>query len=170
MAFESFFAFHCDPSEWIELRRLLEKGLGDIPTSEWHPGVGQANPENPLGEREHYRSEIRKAFAPYWSEVCAACGDRFLGGAWPAMAPPVAFWAGVSVRQALCSTHALWFVYAACPQVGDNEYATVFSFPDASVKDVAAWFTSEWWSGPGMENYLSRATSDAAIFAHQFKH
>lgn len=47
---------------------------------------------------------------------------------------------------------------------------TVFPFPDASVREAAAWFTAEWRSAAGFEFYLDHAVSDGAIFAHQFKH
>jgi len=142
----------------------LQAGYDDILASEWFPGVLVPKLENPLNEREHYRSELRKAYSPYGVEVSVACGERFWNGVWPSMEPPVAYWARIALG------HVLLFVAGVCPRPDDDEYVTVFPFPDASVKDVAAWFCTDWWCQIGYEFYLGRVTSDAAIFAHQFKH
>ena len=144
------FKFHCDPSQWIKLRDLLMEALQDVPPSKWRPGVPVPKSEKPIDERAYYEAEHRKAYQPYGGEVCAACGERFEDGLWPRMTPPIAYYAMVSVRQAVL------FVRGLCPEV-DGECVTVFPFPDASVREVAAWFTTEWWCRIGYRYFLEVA-------------
>ena len=164
MSPDRFFEFYGDASEWIELLEFLQEGLQDVPPSDWTPGVPVPMPGNPLGERQHYRDELRKIYGVYGREVREACGARFFGDAWPEMSPPVAYWAGIALG------HAILFVRGLCFGPDDRECVTIFPFPDASIREVAAWFATDWWNAAGYEFYLARACSDAAIFVHQFKH
>jgi hypothetical protein len=160
-----FTKLHCAGGEFWELFQLLRAGATDCPLREGGPFFGAnalTRDGNPLLEGERLRAGYFAAFEPHAHAFVMACGDRYQSGQWPRMEPPVAFWARVS------SDQAAQFVAGLCPLI-DGFPTTVFHFPEeASLADLAFWFTTEWWMLAGYEFYLSRVCSDEAIFASAF--
>ncbi len=81
-------------------------------------------------------------------EVGGAAGDRFQHGHWPEeLSDEAAYFLRVIL------TFAMQAVASIAPTPERPLKPTIVPFPEASVSDVALWFTTEWWVATGGQLY-----------------
>ncbi len=136
---------HAVPTSWIDLFAVLSQARSELPKTSFQPTILRRASE-PF-EQSVSRS-LREIFEPVSQEVASAAGDRFQDGHWPdILSDEAAYFLRVIL------TFAMQAVAYIAPTPERPLKPTIVPFPQASVADVALWFTTEWWIATGGQLY-----------------
>ena len=132
-----FQKLHAKPTGWLDLFGDLSAARSGLPDDSFQLKILVRGNESRI---DSVSRSLREAFDPFSMEVAMACGDRFLGGRWPAkMSAGASFFARVMLSVAMRT------VASFAPTPDRPLTPTLVPFPDADLMQVALWFTTEWW-------------------------
>lgn len=137
-----FQRLHAAPLNWLHLFEELSKARSELPKSTFRPSILRSANE-PFDELVGF-SLLRDAFKSVSNETVGAAGQRFQDGHWPQKISDEAVY---FLRMNL--TLAMQTIAQIAPTPEQPLKPTIVPFPEASVSDVALWFTTEWWLATG---------------------
>ena len=157
--FSAYFQkFHTTPTGWLDLYADLSKARAELPKSSFQPTILRRSNES---FEESVNRSLREVFEPVSMELAAAAGDRFQDGHWPdKLSDTAAFF----LRVILTST--MQAIASIAPTPERPLKPTIIPFPNATVSEVALWFTTEWWLATGCYLYELQMCQNRAAVKH----
>lgn len=143
------------PARWLELFRLVEQQIADMPPNSWRPLLPNSSPEQ-QADPDYVSQCLMDAFSEHSHAVFAAVCHRHKHDEWPTLSPPQVYY----LRQ----MHGRLLQFSQGIVLEPKEGAeTIFPFPkmtvegttqDAHTKDVLFWFLTEWWMEHGLRELV----------------
>ena len=139
------------PSAWLDLRRLVELQVAEMPPNSWRPSLPYTSPEQ-QSDPKYIMQCLMDSFAQNASTVVKAVCHRHTLDEWPRLSPQQTYY----LRQ--MHGRILIFLQGIVLQ-SKGQSETVFPFPQSSgegkrqnahLKDVLFWFLTDWWIEHGL--------------------